>query len=422
MRIGYVMQEGGPDIREKPLRGPANHVWNVVRELRSLGHQVRLLACYDKVIWKADNLEDFERVTDLELDRGPRRRIESVVRGVQSRFHLPYLNFYDSLRFSHACQRELAECELIYERMGWMAYGGGLAANRMKIPLVLEANNGDFITELKMLGVLPRGLQLRLSVRLMHGAVGRATHVVATGEGHRRRFIDQWKVRPEKVSVVENGTELVGLLRREQLRAFGAPPGTKDAARLVFAGSFEPWQGVLILLRAVSQVLSRGCRVHLTLIGTGSQLPEVTRLVRELSLEPHVTLTGPVGVDGLALRLAESEVGVAPYCGWMEFSGLKLFDYKAAGLAIIASGRDGQPRTLKHGRTAWIVPPCDEQALSDAIVMLASDAGRRRSMGQEARLEAENAHTWRHTAERLQQVFESVLARPRLGSSAPITL
>jgi glycosyltransferase involved in cell wall biosynthesis len=102
----------------------------------------------------------------------------------------------------------------------------------------------------------------------------------------------------------------------------------------------------------------------------------------------------------------------------MEFSGLKLFDYKAAGLAIIASGRDGQPRTLKHGRTAWIVPPCDEAALGEAIVTLASDAARRRSMGQEARLEAENSHTWRHTAERLQQVFESVLAQPQPDSSA----
>jgi glycosyltransferase involved in cell wall biosynthesis len=227
-------------------------------------------------------------------------------------------------------------------------------------------------------------------------------------------------VRPEKVSVVENGTELVALLPRDRLRAFGAPPTAGAAARLVFAGSFEPWQGVLILLRAVGQVLARGCRVHLTLIGTGSQLPEVTRLVRELSLEPHVTLTGPVGVDGLALRLAESEIGLAPYCGWMEFSGLKLFDYKAAGLAIIASGRDGQPRTLTHGRTAWIVPPCDEQALGEAILTLASDAARRRRMGREARLEAENSHTWRHTAEGLQRVFESVLAKPQPDSRAPL--
>jgi glycosyltransferase involved in cell wall biosynthesis len=93
----------------------------------------------------------------------------------------------------------------------------------------------------------------------------------------------------------------------------------------------------------------------------------------------------------------------------MEFSGLKLFDYKAAGLATVASGANGQPTTLKHEQTALIVPPCDEDALSAAMIRLAHDAELRRQMGQAARLEAEACHSWRHTAVQITDIFNSTI-------------
>jgi glycosyltransferase involved in cell wall biosynthesis len=94
----------------------------------------------------------------------------------------------------------------------------------------------------------------------------------------------------------------------------------------------------------------------------------------------------------------------------MEFSGLKLFDYKAAGLAIIASGEKGQPITLRNEETAIIVPPCDVEALAQSIIRLITDIGLRRKLGQIARLEAEKEHSWRHTAINLEKIFMSKLS------------
>ena len=33
MKIGYLMQAGVPDIRQRPLSAPANHVWRVYKQL-----------------------------------------------------------------------------------------------------------------------------------------------------------------------------------------------------------------------------------------------------------------------------------------------------------------------------------------------------------------------------------------------------
>jgi len=411
MKIGYIMQEGGPDVRKKPLTGPANHVWQIFKELQQLGHQVRLIVRYDGEIWKSDNLEDFAPVEVPRFDQGLIRLLERVVRSIQSRLHLPYANLFESLRFSEACCQELIGFDLLYERMGWMGYGGGFAAQRLGIPLVLEANNGDFITELERLGVAPQGFQRWLAIRLMRRASHQAKHIVATGDGHRDRFIEWWQVNANKVSVVENGSEVVHLLKRDDLRVFQKETAETNHVEVVFVGAFEPWHGLLILIPAIAKAILEIPALHLTIIGSGTLEIEITELIHSYKLEDHITLTGQLNINQVVNYLAESDIGVSPYCGWMEFSGLKLFDYKSAGLAIITSGKDGKPATVTHGKTGLIVPPCDEEALSEAIIKLASDAALRQCFGQAARIDAEKFHSWEHTTEQLVQLFKEVLDR-----------
>lgn len=408
MKIGYVMQEGGPDVRQSPLTGPANHVLKVYQELRALGHDLRFLARYDGRIWKSDDLETFEPVMVKRNDQGWRRQTERGVRGVQSRLKLPYVNWFESQRFAGAICQELGDRDVLYERLFWMSYGPGLAASRLHIPLVFEINNGDFITELERLGVAPQGLQRWLAIQIMRRAVRRGNYIVATGDGHRKRFIEWWGVDSGRVATVENGSDIANLLGRGQLRAFQDTVEPDDRVTLAFVGAFEPWHGILILLPAFAQVVAHNPNVRLVLIGSGTQLAQIVSCIQQLGLQDHVELTGQLGIHQVAQRLAQADIGVAPYCGWMEFSGLKLFDYKSAGLATVASGQNAQPATLEHGVTGWIVPPCDETALGQALVKLVSDRELVRRIGRAARIEAEQHHTWRHTVEQLDQIFRNL--------------
>ena len=75
MKIGYLMQAGVPDVRQRPLSGPAIHVKHVFQELQGLGHQVRLLAQLDQQLWKSDDLENFEPVSLPHLTQGPFRLV-----------------------------------------------------------------------------------------------------------------------------------------------------------------------------------------------------------------------------------------------------------------------------------------------------------------------------------------------------------
>jgi glycosyltransferase involved in cell wall biosynthesis len=407
MKIGYLMQAGVPDVRGRPPSGPANHVKHVFVELGKRGHRVCLLALLNNRVWKSDDLEEFASVP-VVTDQGPLRLAESVVRRIQHTLQLPYAALYESLRFALACRQELAGCDLFYERMGWFGYGGVIAARWLQVPLILEVN-GDHLTELEMRGMRPKGVQRWLSVALTRKAVESTSHVVAAGEGLQQSFIDRWGVEREKVTVIENGSELVTLLDRSELRSFDPGPTPGNVTTIVYLGGFDPWQGTSILIRAVAMGRAQGVPLNLLLIGSGPEREAAEQLVRAHHLTAFVTFTGPLAPSQYARLLARADIGVSPYCGGSEYLGMKLIDYKAAGLAIIASGEHGQPRVIEHGRTGWIVPPCDRDALYDAIVRLVSDAGLRRQMGTAARIEAEQLHGWSRTADQLDALFSRVV-------------
>jgi glycosyltransferase involved in cell wall biosynthesis len=410
MKIGYLMQAGVPDVRQYPLSGPATHVKQVFNELGNLGHEIRLLAYLDGQIWKSDDLDNFEPVIIPWLDKGPIRIFENIVRRIQYELQLPYAAFFDSLRFAQACRQELIEYDLFYERMGWMGYGGGLAAHWLGIPLVLEVN-GDHLTEMGMLGKAPKGTQRWLSIALMKFAVQKASLVVATGDGWRNTFIQRWNVEPSRVIVVENGSEMVNILRRDQLRSFLPQEAASDQITVVYVGAFEPWHGIEELVKAFQKVVTHEKSVQLVLIGAGTELNKIKKLVYRLKIKNCVNLYGHLGKNELAAELAKADIGVSPYCGRVEFSGLKLLDYKAAGLATVASGENGQPSVIDHGRTGLIVPPCDEKALYEAIISLVNDDKLRIRMGREARHEAEKYHGWNHTALGLEYEFHQVMKK-----------
>ena len=87
------------------------------------------------------------------------------------------------------------------------------------------------------------------------------------------------------------------------------------------------------------------------------------------------------------------------------------------GRPIVASDLEQIGQTLEHGRTAWLVPPGDVEALADAMARLASDAAARRALGAAARQQAVARHTWReHTRRIVDRIADlySVRLRDRL--------
>jgi glycosyltransferase involved in cell wall biosynthesis len=99
-----------------------------------------------------------------------------------------------------------------------------------------------------------------------------------------------------------------------------------------------------------------------------------------------------------------------PLPNGVEFFGspTKLFEYMAAGKAIVASRLGQIGEVLEHGVTGWMVEPGSVDELGEALVAVAADPELRRELGAKARRQASEHHSWQLNARRVINAYAAV--------------
>jgi glycosyltransferase involved in cell wall biosynthesis len=176
---------------------------------------------------------------------------------------------------------------------------------------------------------------------------------------------------------------------------FGRPVGTLA----VFAGAFRSWHGAIHLATAVRELRSRGRRdLNAVFIGDGPELARVREAAAGLD---GVIFTGPVPHDRMPVCLAAADIGVAPFdlaqhaplaLGFY-WSPLKIFEYMASGLPVVAPRVARIPSLVGHEREGSLYDPNMPGALAAALERL-TDAGLRARLGGAARARAVREYSW----------------------------
>ena len=87
---------------------------------------------------------------------------------------------------------------------------------------------------------------------------------------------------------------------------------------------------------------------------------------------------------------------------WTEFSAyytspMKLFEYMAAGVPIVATDLPSIHEVLRHGENAWLVEPGNSEALAEGIHAVIENPELAKRLAEHARQEVEK-YTWERRA------------------------
>jgi alpha-maltose-1-phosphate synthase len=183
----------------------------------------------------------------------------------------------------------------------------------------------------------------------------------------------------------------------------------------VFAGAFRNWHGAIHLARALNTLRARGRHdVGGLFVGDGPELPAVRSALQGLD---NVVITGAVPHDRMPELLSAAHIGVAPFdlaqhkplaLGFY-WSPLKIFEYMASGLPVVAPRAARIPQLVEHGREGWLYDPAEANGLADALARLTDDT-LRATLGNGARSRAVSEYSWRAHCEALDRRFRA--ARP----------
>lgn len=407
LKIGYLWQSDKFAVGK--LAATHLHIDAVVAELERREHAVRMVTMPGGEHSWSDDRRAWQRARLGVTSWRSFRAGESVVRGVQSRLNLPYWNLFESLRFSDAVVAVGGELDVLYERHWLLSTGGLLAARRLGIPLILEVN-GDVFEEYAHLGIELSNAQWWVLRFLNRMLFQRCDHVIAVSEPLRRRLMEQWSLPPDKVTTVHNGAR-VGLF------AGGGDDGSRDGHNgrqtIAFVGTFKPWHGLDLLLDAFAMLAPSHPQLRLLLVGDGPLREEMEARTEALGLTERVTYTGKVPQEEAAALLRNADVAVVNprmTSAAIVQSPLKLFEYMAAGKAIVAPAMPNIEAILTHRENGYLVAPDDAGALAAGLSDCLLDAQLRCEMGRRAQAEALAQYSWAETVTKIETIMRRVLA------------
>lgn len=189
------------------------------------------------------------------------------------------------------------------------------------------------------------------------------------------------------------------------------------AVLAVFAGAFRAWHGAVNLVRAIRDVRARGRHdIDAVLIGDG---PELERAKAEAAGATGITFTGAVPHDRMPACLAAADIGAAPFDVaahpplQMAFywSPLKVFEYMAAGLPVVAPAIPRLARILGPGQERLLYEAQAPGALAGALAYLADHPAERRRLGEAARARVCAEFSWSAHCRKLETAIRACMTR-----------
>jgi glycosyltransferase involved in cell wall biosynthesis len=145
----------------------------------------------------------------------------------------------------------------------------------------------------------------------------------------------------------------------------------------------EPIYDIPTVVRAFALIHARVPTATLTLVGSGSQVAEVGRLVQELELSECVRLVGRVPHDEIELYYRDADVFLN--ASVVDNQPLSLLEAMASGLCVVTTDVGGIIDFVRDGHTGLLVAPQAPQALAEAALRALGDPALFERLVQAAR-------------------------------------
>jgi len=259
------------------------------------------------------------------------------------------------------------------------------------------------------------GIRYRVTRALESRVLRRADAVTTICNGLRQEIVGRG-IPETDVTVIPNAVDVDKFTARRQpdeALARKLDLEIDGGAEVVgFIGSFYAYEGLELLLSAMSLLTRERPRLRLLLVGGGPQDDLLRRKTHDLGLDERVVFTGRVPFDDVRKYYDLVDVLAYPR-NHMRLTDLvtplKPLEAMAMGKLLVASDVGGHLELIEDGETGWLFRAGDAQDLATKLNR-ALDAGESgEAVSVRARRFVESERTWIKSVERYRGVYERLL-------------
>lgn len=184
----------------------------------------------------------------------------------------------------------------------------------------------------------------------------------------------------------------------------------EDYVKLLFVGRLVPYKCADVVIEAVGNLMSSvGDRVHLTIVGDGSEKLVLEQRVNELGIQNRVHFAGWVNQAQTVDYYRKADVFCFPSI--REFGGAVVLEAMACGLPCIVANNGGIGEYVTE-ETGFKIEPLSKdyliQEMTNHIRCLVEDEDLRQRMAVNAS-ERAKAFEWAEKARNMIEIYEKIL-------------
>lgn len=272
---------------------------------------------------------------------------------------------------------------------------------------IITEHNGWLSDELNVIGFPLWVSSLAKKLQVLDAKLAHTTRVVTPKLGEL--FIKNG-IPTKKIFCVGNGCntkKIKPLERNTCLKELNLP---LNKVYLGFIGTMHAWQGLDTAIKALKIIKQKNTEVAFIIAGTGPKLSSFKKLTDELGLSDDIFFLGQVQYSKISTVLGGFDIALAPFSNERNYriglSPLKIRDYAAAGLPVIASNIPGIKDYPTD--TSWITshPPGETEALANTVLELLSKKNVLKKMEISAREFAIKHFDWDEIGKKIANEIE----------------
>ncbi len=240
--------------------------------------------------------------------------------------------------------------------LAYWVYPDGYAALRvarsLKLPCVVGALGSDI------------HVRAGLNDRMTRKTIAGCDALLTVSEAMRRKAIEDFGARPEKVVTIVNGFNTAVFYPRDRASVRQELGIGADEEMIIYVGRFVEAKGMRELITAFQALSRQRPRVTLALIGDGVMKAGLQSLIAEAGLQDRVRLPGGQSPQGVAEWISASDVLTLP--SWSEGYPNVVVEGVACGRPVVATDVGGT-REILDDSNGILIPPRDPAALETAL-------------------------------------------------------
>ncbi|NOY84862.1 MAG: glycosyltransferase family 4 protein [Nitrospirae bacterium] len=416
MKILYICADFG--IPVLGTKGASVHVREMVSALNRAGHSVVLAAPkLQKVLWEKPE-EIAGRLLHLPPAPISRETMKCLMEfedmlGETSPLPGQIRRMLYNKEMSHQLLRHFTTHppDFIYERAALFSTVGVMVAEALAKPLILELN-----APLADEQSLYRGTSLGALAKKTEQFVLSRSEAVLTVSSLLKNYAVSAGAKPTAVHVSPNGVNIQNFQTKTATEETKATWGLGSGPIIGFVGGLRPWHGVMALPKLAEQLNKNHPDLKIVIVGEGPLRMRLQNEFEARGCSKNVLFTGAVSHENVAALIPTFDIAVAPYEKLdhdFYFSPLKLFEYMACGVAVVAAEAGQIGEIITQGRTGLLYAPGETTTFIMHCERLLSDPRLRKEMGQAAAKEVRSNYSWDHNASRVISIFKTLKKQER---------